>query len=503
MAENLRGGKQGPAGDLKAQLDLADAEIRTALERKARAKATLESAARASGMSDSERVMRRTRGEVEAARAGEALAIAKRRKLELEAMIRAMHAKAADERQQAESVAGQLRQQTNTRLLAEKDRLQHEFMQAAGAMGDLKRAQSEAERHFQQERVRLEAQIAQARAAMSVEAERIQNEVQSAKRVATEKAERIRREQALAEQRLRDRTEARLLVERRKLEAEFTASMSSVRDASQDLSSAEHAKREAQQQANQIASKLRAAEEKARLGGAATRSRQDAGRRLEAANRAQRNNAAGRGGRSDGRGGRSDGAPFKGPDANSGTHAPSKAMAALRTELHSFEDKVSKASERIDAASRARAQARRAQLLLVEERLARQQALEEQTRLTLYEEAESWLAEERSRDDSAASKEKDRVRAKAKADAEKVQRQAKASASLMSDIKSQLSDDFDDGASSIEHSLRMREIEEEAVAKETPDPERTKESDQRRKAKDALDRAREHVQRVKNRYERD
>ena len=493
MARDVRGGNDGSVDDLKAQLVLADAEIRTAMERKAKADATREAAARGSGMSDSERVRRRARSEAEAARASEALAVAKRRKLELEAMIRAMQAKVADERQQAESVVEQLRQQTDVRLQAEKNRLQNEYVQAAGAMDDLKRAQSDAERHFQQERERLEAQIAQARAAMSVEAGRIRNEVESAKRVAAEKAERIRREQALAEQRLRARTEARLLAERRKLEAEFTASMSSVRKAAQDLSSAENAKRTAQREADQIAVKLRAAEEKARHGSQATPSRQEAARRLESAHRTQQSNAAGRGTPSNV-------VPFKGAGAGSDSFDPSNTMVALRTELHTFEDKVSEASERIDSASRARAQAQRAQLL-VEERLARQRALEEETRLTLYEEAESWLAEEREHDGSAASKEKERVRAEA--EAEKMQRQAKASEDLMSDIKSQLSDDFDDGASAIEHSLRMRDMEQETAAKEPTDPVPDEGSDERRKAKEALERAREHVQRLKNSYDKD
>jgi hypothetical protein len=192
--------------------------------------------------------------------------------------------------------------------------------------------------------------------------------------------------------------------------------------------------------------------------------------------------------------------PFKGPSTGSGSFDPSNTMVALRTELHTFEDKVSEASNQIDAASQARAKAQRAQLL-VEERLARQRALEEETRLTLYEEAESWLAEERSHDGTAALKKKERARAKAKA--EQVQRQSKASQDLMSDVKSQLSGDFDDEASSIEHSLRMREIEQEETAKETPDPVQSRGGDERRKAKEALDRAREHVQRLKKRYDKD
>jgi rhodanese-related sulfurtransferase len=492
MGKNVRGGTDGSADDLKAQLVLVDAEIRTAMQRKAQADAMRETAARGTGMSDSQRVRMRAKCEAEVARASEALASAKRRKLELEAMVKAMAAKESDERQQAESVVEQLRQQTDIRLQAEKERLQHDFLQAAGAMDELKRAQSEAERHFQQERERLEAQIAQARAAMSTEAERIRNEVESAKRVAAEKAERIRREQTLAEQQLRARTEARLLAERRKLEAEFASSMNSVRKASQDLNSAENAKREAQRQANEIAEKLRAAELKARRGGGSATGREEAGRRLEAAQRAQKGNAE--------RGTPSNVVPFKGPDSDAGTFDPSSTMVALRTELHTFEDKVSEASQRIDSAAKARAEAQRAQLL-VEERLARQRALEEETRLTLYEEAESWLAEERDRDGSAASREKERARAKAKA--EEMRRQAEASESLMSDIKSQLSGDFDDEASSIEYSLRMREMEQEASAKPAPDPQRSKGDDERRKAKEALDRAREHVQRLKSRYDKD
>lgn len=491
MGKNVRGGNDGSADDLKAQLVLADAEIRTALQRKAQADAMRETAARGSGMSDSQRLRMRAKGEAEAARAEEALASAKRRKLELEAMMRTMETRAASERQQAESVVEQLRQQTDVRLQAEKDRLQSDFLQAAGAMDDLKRAQNEAEQHFQKERERLEAQIAQARAAMSSEAERIRNEVESAKRVAAEKAERIRREQTLAEQQLRARTEARLLAERRKLEAEFASSMSSVRKASQDLSSAENAKRDAQRKANELAEKLRAAELKARRGGASP-GREEAGRRLEAAHRAQQSNASGT---------PSNVVPFKGPESDSaGGFDPSNTMVALRTELHTFEDKVSAASERIDSAARARAQAQRAQLL-VEERLARQRALEEETRLTLYEEAESWLADERGRDGSAASKEKDLARAKAKA--EEMNRQAKASEDMMSDIKSQLSGDFDDEASSIEQSLRLREMEQQAAAKPAPAPARSKDDDERKKAKEALERAREHVQRLKNSFDKD
>jgi rhodanese-related sulfurtransferase len=494
MGRDVRGGSDSSVDDLKAQVVLADAELRTAMERKARADAMREAAASGS-MSDSERVRMRAKGEAEAARAAEALAAAKRRKLELEAMIRTMEVRAADERQQAESVVEQLRQQTDVRLAAEKDRLQSEYIEAAGAMDDLKRAQNEAEMHFQKERERLEAQIAQARSAMSIEAERIRNEVESAKRAAAEKAEKIRREQTLAEQQLRARTEARLLAERRKLEAQFNDSMKSVRKASQELSSAEKAKREAQRQADQVAAKLRAAEEKARRGGGTplpANARQEAGRRLEAAQQAERAKQRAK---------PSNVVPFKGPEGDAGTFDPSSTMVALRTELHTFEDKVSEASEQIDAAAQARAQAQRAQLL-VEERLARQRALEEETRLTLYEEAESWLAEERGRDGTASSKEKELERLKAKQ--AKLHQEAKEAEDLMSDVKSQLSGGFDDSESTIEHSLRMREMEQQSMSqKEPPKTERSKEVDERKKAKEALDRAREHVQRLKNRYDKD
>lgn len=487
MAKEVRGGKGGSVDDLKAQLVLADAEIRTAMERKAKAEAMREAAASGSGISDSQRVRMRAKGEVESARADEALAGAKRRKIELETMVRVMEAQAADERQQAESVVEHLRQQTDARLQVEKDRLQHDFLQAAGAMDDLKRAQTDAEQHFQKERERLEAQITQARASMSGEAERIRGEVESARRAAAEKAEKIRREQEIAEQQLRDRTEARLLAARRKLESEFATSKSTVRKASQELSSAEKAKRDAQRQAKDAAAKLRAAEEKARLGAGSARRPQAAGRRREAAKPGAPSNVV----------------PFKSRKGGAGSFDPSKTMVALRTELDTFEDKVSEATDQIDTASRAQADAQRAKLL-VEERLARQRALEEETRLTLYEEAESWLADERGRDDgSLASKEKERERAKAKAKAQESNRQAKASQDLMSDIKSQLSDDFDDGASSIEHSLRMREMEQEPAAKTIPEPVQAKGSDERKKAKEALDRARDHVQRLKNRYDKD
>ncbi|MDX2316731.1 MAG: hypothetical protein QNL90_21980, partial [Gammaproteobacteria bacterium] len=61
----------------------------------------------------------------------------------------------------------------------------------------------------------------------------------------------------------------------------------------------------------------------------------------------------------------------------------------------------------------------------------------------------------------------------------------------------------DDESSSIEHCLRMRYLEPQPPRKETPEPARATDGDERRKAKDALDRAREHVQRLKNRHDED
>ena len=71
--------------------------------------------------------------------------------------------------------------------------------------------------------------------------------------------------------------------------------------------------------------------------------------------------------------------PFKGPSAGSGNFDPSNTMVALRTELHTFEDRVSEASNQIDAASQARAQAQRAQLLV--EELGTQLALVEAAKI--------------------------------------------------------------------------------------------------------------------------
>jgi hypothetical protein len=49
----------------------------------------------------------------------------------------------------------------------------------------------------------------------------------------------------------------------------------------------------------------------------------------------------------------------------------------------------------------------------------------------------------------------------------------------------------------------MREMEQQASAKPAPDPRPSKEAEERRKAKEALERAREHVQRLKNRHDKD
>jgi rhodanese-related sulfurtransferase len=492
MGRDTRGGSGGSStDDLKAQLMLADAEIQTAMRRKVQADAA-RNGPQPSGVGQAELVKRRSKLELDAARAGEALAGAKRRKLELEHMIRAVDAKAASERKQADSVVEQLRQQTDVRLQAEKQRLQGEYLQASGAMDDLRKARSDAEYHFQKERERLEAQIAQARNAMMSEAERIRTDMESAKRAAVDKAERIRREQAQAEQQLRAQTEARLLDARRKLESQFKDTINSVRLANQDVTSAESAKRDAQREAARLATELRAAEQRSRERAGNT-GRAEASRRLQAAQQARAKSKAAR---------PSDNV-VQLNDRRSAADAPdfSDTVVALRTELHGFEDKVNKASGRIDAAERARAQAQRAQLLL-EEKLARQQALEEELRLTLYEEAESWLAEDRehsAHDADLQEQERKRREAKKASEADK----ASAASDMMSDIRTQLAGEGkdEDVESAIERSLRARD-----EAQHTPaptDPEAEKAAAERRKAKEALDRAREHVQRLKNKFDKD
>ncbi len=65
MARDVRGGNSGSADDLKAQLVIADAEIRTAAERKAKAEAMRDAAASGGGISDSQRVRMRAKGELE------------------------------------------------------------------------------------------------------------------------------------------------------------------------------------------------------------------------------------------------------------------------------------------------------------------------------------------------------------------------------------------------------------------------------------------------------
>ncbi|MDX1432824.1 MAG: cyclic nucleotide-binding domain-containing protein [Gammaproteobacteria bacterium] len=472
------GNEPSTADELKAQLMLANAEIQTAERSKARA----EQSAYGHEPTPRERS--------DAHRAAEALSAAQRRKRELEIMIRAVEARAANERQQAESAVEQIRRQTDVRLEQERSRLQAEVSQSAGAMEDLRRARADAEAHFQRERERLEAQIAQAREAMMAEAQRIRTEMEAAKRAAGEKAERIRREQVEAERRLRAETEARLQAERRKLQGELEATMQSLSRATDDLASAQGAKRDAERHAERLAAELRAAEARR----SAQRDDAEASRRL----------AASQGG---GRAGSrppanvvpSNVVQFQ-PSRPERPFDPSDTVVALRTELSAFEEKVAKANERVDAAERARAHSRQAQML-VEEKLAQQHALEEELQRRLALEAQSLLEEERIRGHDDSVSEAERLHREARKREEK-RRAEEAAANMMSDIHSQLSDAAgDEPLSVLERNLRLRDEEARGASLPEPDPDVQKAAEERRKAKEALDRAREHVQRIKKRYD--
>jgi hypothetical protein len=129
-------------------------------------------------------------------------------------------------------------------------------------------------------------------------------------------------------------------------------------------------------------------------------------------------------------------------EALGGDTEQSEAELRLRAELESHNAKLEAANAELDAAVRAKAEADQAKVV-VEKKVAAQQAVEEELRLQLYEEMEAWLDEERAHSEEELenarklAEEEEARKRRVETDRE---REAEATAELLLDVHSLLDD---------------------------------------------------------------
>ena len=471
-----------PSAGLEAQLLLANAEFEAALRNKAQADAAraTEAAPGQGGTEDAEARLheRQERLESESARASEALAAAQKRKLELEARMRAAEAEGAALRERTETTIQRMRKEAESRLREEEKRLKGEYAQAASQMKRIEDTRREAEARFEEERRRLEELFAQTRDEMESQVQRIRGDMEAAKRDTECKADEIRSEHLARERLVREESENRLRSERKRLESEFALSVAEQEKAKHDLELADTAKRAAQREAQRFAAELEEAEQRRRA--------EEDKRRAQEKQRLQRD---------------SEEAAKQLEEARKEKEDLSSTIIRIReavkphekaareekqAELESVEARIAGADERIGAAERANTQARRAQQQ-VEERLARQRAAEEELRLQLFDDVEGWLEEEKSRSEEELERLRriDEGLERIQAEKAKAQREAERDAAdMMADIGAQLGDEESLRTFAEHHATLTREAQQDIAT-------------ERARAKDALERARQQIEALK------
>jgi len=241
-------------GDLQADLLRADAALEEALKAKALADATKDIAARTlqstSLYDDATERLQLLTGKTE--EAGVALRAAMGRKRELETAIRDVQAHEVSSQRAAQAEVERMRVQAQTRLESEKQRLSERYREASSQLEQVDAARREAEVRFEEERIRNEQELEQARRKMDAEAERIRQAIEQAQCDAKIQAENIRTEHQQLESALRQRTEETLRHEREHLEEEFSRSIAAHERARQTMELAEAERTEAHKETQRL-----------------------------------------------------------------------------------------------------------------------------------------------------------------------------------------------------------------------------------------------------------
>ncbi len=247
--DERHGARELALGDLQRRRVHADAELESALHETALADAavttpTTQQPATAELKQAAEQAHRR-------------LEEAIRTKLELDTRARHLEAEIRARRERALTVTARLKSETEQRLRAERDRLSREVADAASAMQALRAERKRAEASFAEEQRALSDRVQRARQELDAQARRIREEMQQVRLDTEEKLRRIRTEHGSAEREMLRAAEAKLRDERSRLQSEFADCMQAEAAARAELERIERTQKEAQLAAEQERSRLR------------------------------------------------------------------------------------------------------------------------------------------------------------------------------------------------------------------------------------------------------
>ena len=447
------------AASLQARLVTVNQEFEDALHLKVEVETAKRLAKAGNGGGEDGAGAHLSQFEQDALRASDEFERAKQQKLEIESRLRQAEANAAGERKKAESIVQKLRAQAELRLKKEDERLRHEYSEAAKKIDGIRRAKEEAEARFKRERERLEAELARVQEEIESEASKVQQKLKSAQQVSEKRAMEIREKQKLEEEQLRATLEERLRAERWRLETEFAQTVEAQEKARRIVEAAETARMDARRESERIARELKAAqakrraEEQSRIDNEKSRLEKEAAKartKLEAAERAKRELTS---------------ATMKYDEIMAGIRAEERNLASatkesdaerkLRAELDAHNAAMKAAEQAFDAAMRAKVEADEAKAV-VEEKVATQQAVEEELRLQLYEEMEAWLEKERNQSEedlARARKMAEEQAAREQKKAEERRQQAAKTAEMLSDVGAQIGETDEGGADEHDQTL--------------------------------------------------
>lgn len=429
---------------------------------------------------------------------GKALLEAQRRKLELEMAIRASDSDGIKARAQAEAICGRLRDEAHTHLRDEDKRLQQEYTRARERLAQLDQARRQAAEHLQRERKRLEEEYAAARERLEKESETIRNAMQATKQRAKQRAEQIRAAQLAAESRVREKVEEKLRTERARLEAQLAESVQALESAQYHLNQAEDAKRAEEEKAKQLSNELGSRPIETQQPTAGSDGHEQPG---TPADRTQKSKASNTASIADRRVDKtSSGTPTRLQEETDGASTtgdggdPTTDEERLLAELEAIQDKIAHATARMGDAKRARDSAELAKIA-VEEQVATHQAVQDEIRLALYEQAEKQLREECARSEQEAEKAKALVEAMGRTSDRANEAPSREEQTLISELHEQLKH----AAIPLDRALKEQSHAEQraTLARSAQD----EAAAQRLKMRTALHRARQHIAELKAKME--
>ena len=267
-------GEEGAGHQLQGELARADAELEAALRLKVEATAarrifadTATQVSTQQKATDKEKSRLRAklkRLELESHAAGQALSHAQRKRLEVEAALRAEAANAEKARAETAAQIDELHAGAEEKLQAEQERITNTYTKSEARITELADQRRTAEVNFENERARMQAEFSARLETIEKEAATLRAGMSRAKEDGAKRAAAIREEQDAAVEDARVQTESGLQRERERLESEFAAATVQIDNAKQRMEHLRTRREEADSEARDFAMALRQAAQERR-----------------------------------------------------------------------------------------------------------------------------------------------------------------------------------------------------------------------------------------------